>query len=109
VALLYSQVGFLAMPPRIGRARCRVESWAMLLSERVEEESRCLPAKTRRRSEVGRLVRRARRDRSVDIEVVDGIVSGIMFPAMFLTKIWTVSSVSDVVEEREVMLFERVD
>jgi hypothetical protein len=49
----------------------------MLLSESVEVESRCLPAKTRRRSDVGRLVRRARRDRRVDIEVVDGTDSGI--------------------------------
>jgi len=109
VALLYSHIGFLAIPPRIGRARCRVESWAMLLSESVEAESRCLPAKTRRRSEVGRLVRRARRDLRVDMEVVDGIVRGMMFPAMFLTKIWTVSSASEVVEESEEMLFERVD
>jgi hypothetical protein len=28
---------------------------------------------------------------------------------MFLTKIWTVSSASDVVEESEVILFERVE
>lgn len=28
---------------------------------------------------------------------------------MFLTKIWTVSSASEVVEESEQMLFERVD
>lgn len=41
------------------------------------------------------------------MEVVDGMVRGIMFPAMFLTKIWTVSSESDVVEESEVILFER--
>ena len=49
----------------------------MWLSESVEAESRCLPAKTRRRSEVGRLVRRARRDRRVDMEVVDGTERGI--------------------------------
>jgi hypothetical protein len=49
----------------------------MLLSERVVDESRCLPAKTRRRSEVRRLVRRARRDRRVDIDVFEGIVRGM--------------------------------
>lgn len=68
----------------------------------------------------------------MDMEVVDGMVRGItvvalvrgsfgharwwfrdrgylLFPAMFLTKIWTVSSESDVDEESEVMLFERVE
>jgi len=59
----------------------------MLLEERVEEASKCLPAKTSRSEETGRFVLRARSDRSVEIEVVDGTVSGIMFPAMFLTKI----------------------
>jgi len=68
--------------------------------------SRCLPAKTRRRDVSGRLVRRARRERSVEIEVVAGTESGIMLPAIFLTKIWMVSSESEDVEEREVMLLD---
>lgn len=49
----------------------------MWLSESVEAESRCLPAKTKRRSVGEWLVRRARRDRSVDMEVVAGIVRGV--------------------------------
>jgi hypothetical protein len=47
-------------------------------SSRVESASvMCLPAKTRRRSDDGRFVRRARSDFSVDIEVLDGTVIGI--------------------------------
>lgn len=61
----------------MGKARCSVESCAMWLSESVEAESRCLPAKTKRRSVGEWLVRRARRDRSVDMEVVAGIVRGV--------------------------------
>lgn len=45
--------------------------------ERVALGERCLPAKTRRRSDCGMLVRRARRERRVEMEVVVGRVSGI--------------------------------
>jgi len=79
----------------------------MLLEERVDEASKCLPAKTSRSEESGRFVLSARRDRSVEIEVVDGTLSGIMLPAMFLTKIWMVSSLEEVVEDWEVMLLDR--
>jgi hypothetical protein len=55
-----------------------VDSRPIDRSSRVESESvMCLPAKTRRRSDDGRLVRRARRDFSVDIEVLEGTVIGI--------------------------------
>jgi hypothetical protein len=41
-------------------------------------DARCLPACTRRRSEgVDRFVRRARRERRVEMEVVEGMVRGI--------------------------------
>lgn len=44
----------------------------------VSGEERCLPAWTMRRSEgLCRLVRRARRERRVRIEVFEGMVSGI--------------------------------
>ena len=36
-----------------------------------------MPAKTRRRSDCGRFVRRARRERSVEMDVEGGSVSGI--------------------------------
>jgi len=81
----------------------------MAWSWRVVEESRCLPAKMRRRSEEGRFVLKAKRLRRVDMEVVDGTESGIMFPAMFLTNIWMVSSSAEEVEEREEMLLERLE
>lgn len=44
----------------------------------MSDEERCLPAWTMRRSEgVERLVRRARRERRVLIDVFEGIVRGI--------------------------------
>lgn len=47
-------------------------------SSRVLSESvMCLPAKTRRRSEDGRLVRRARRDLRVEMDVLAGSVIGM--------------------------------
>lgn len=82
---------------------------------------RCLPAKTRRRSEDGRLVRSARRDFRVEMEVLAGSVRGmadaklvtakpgrwitsvLLWPAKFLTKIWTVSAASEDVEDKEEM------
>jgi len=48
------------------------------------------------------------REESVLIVVEVGIVSGIMFPAMFFTKIWTVSSSWEEDEESEEMLLERL-
>ena len=66
------------MPPRIGSARCSVASRLMESSERVLSlDVRCLPACTRRMSDDGRFVRRARRDFSVEMDVVIGTVSGI--------------------------------
>lgn len=78
-------------------------------SERVASLERCLPAKTRRRSDCGRFVRRASRERSVEIEVEVGSVRGIMLPAMFLTKIWMVSSEEDDVDDSDEMLLERLE
>jgi hypothetical protein len=113
------------MPPRRGSERCKVEEEVRESEARVALGERCLPAKTRRRSCWGMLVRRARRERRVEIEVVVGRVSGItkdgfvspateaihgtdvngkwrvpiwrssLLPAMFLTKIWIVSVESD--------------
>lgn len=67
------------MPPRNGSAMCSVALGGMPWDCSVEEgEVRCLPAWTRRRSDgVERLVRRARRERRVEIDVVEGIVRGI--------------------------------
>jgi hypothetical protein len=49
----------------------------MLYVDRGSDESeRCLPAKTRRRSDSGAFVRRARRDRRVPTDVDSGIVRG---------------------------------
>ena len=99
-------------------------------SERVASLERCLPAKTRRRSDCGRFVRRASRERSVEIEVEVGSVRGItmrlpvsdccrsdcgggldhsLLPAMFLTKIWMVSSEEDDVDDSDEMLLERLE
>lgn len=66
-------------------------------------DDRCLPAWTMRRSEgVGYEVRSARRERSVDIEVFEGIERGIVLePETVLTKICIVSSLS---EPEELML-----
>jgi hypothetical protein len=68
----------------------------MLLSKSVEAESRCLPAKTRRRSEVGRLVRRARSDRRVDMEVADGMVRGITIVALVRGSLVTLGGGSEI-------------
>jgi hypothetical protein len=65
------------MPPRSGNARCSVDSGRTCASASVAEESRCLPAKTRRRSDCGRFVRSASSDRSVETVVFVGMVSGI--------------------------------
>lgn len=70
-------------------------------------EERCLPAWTRRRSEAGRLWRRARRVDRVDIEVDGGRVRGIVdVPETSLTKICIVSS-SEACELMLEMLLER--
>jgi hypothetical protein len=67
------------MPPRSGSAKWSVLfGWIAYSASVVEDEERCLPAWTRRRSEgVVRLVRRASRERRVLIEVFEGIVRGI--------------------------------
>lgn len=62
-----------------------------------------------RRSEgLCRLVRRARRERRVRIEVFEGMVSGIvLLPDTVLTKICIVSSASELEELMLLMLEER--
>lgn len=90
-------------------------------SSRVESRAvRCLPAKTSRRWDDGRLVRRARRDFRVETDVVAGRVRGmagdrelgmiqpgrglrrhLLSPARFLTKIWSVSAASEDKEETD--------
>ncbi|KAH9879854.1 hypothetical protein J1614_001878 [Plenodomus biglobosus] len=77
------------MPPRRGRAMCSVELEEIAYSERVVEgEERCFPAWTMRRSAgEERLVRRARRDRRVLIEVLEGIVRGIAMET--LVSLWS--------------------
>lgn len=59
-----------------------------------------MPAWTMRRSEgVGYEVRRARRERRVEIEVFEGIERGIvLLPETVLTKICMVSSLSELEE-----------
>lgn len=78
---------------------CNVELEGMPFDERVESgDDRCLPACMRRRSEGRVLVRRARRVRRVEMDVLRGRVRGIVFrPEMSLTKICMVSS-SEVLE-----------
>jgi hypothetical protein len=49
----------------------------MLADASVEVGARCLPAKTRRRFDVGRFVRSSMRDFSVEIVVDGGSESGI--------------------------------
>lgn len=88
---------------------CKVALGGIEYDCRVEEaEERCLPACTRRRSEgEERLVRRARRERRVEMEVEGGMVRGIVdVPDTFLTKICIVSSVSDAAELRLELLDE---
>ena len=102
---------------------CRVALGGMAYSERVvDDEHRCLPAWTMRTSEgVECEVRRARRERRVDIEVLGGRERGIagftgqrrrfrnsewrgtgcnllFVPETVLTKICMVSSLSDMLE-----------
>lgn len=63
--------------------------------ERVEVEERCLPAKTRRRSVVGRFVRRARSDLRVAMEVDGGRVRGItvvLYVSGLVLVVWLVLS-----------------
>lgn len=73
------RIFFGGMPPSSGKAMWSVELGAMPYSRSVVEgEVRCLPAWTRRREDGGeRLVRRARRERSVLMEVFGGSVRGI--------------------------------
>jgi hypothetical protein len=61
----------------MGSARCSVESGRMLAEASVEEGARCLPAKTRRRLDVGRFVRSSIRDFSVEMVVDGGSERGI--------------------------------
>lgn len=69
------------MPPRIGRAMCRVDDGGRMEEMAWESEEdmavRCLPAWTRRMSCVGAEVRRESRCRSVGIVVSEGMVRGI--------------------------------
>ncbi len=120
------RIFFAGMPPRRGRAMCRVALGGMAYSDSVvDDEHRCLPAWTMRTSEgVATEVRSARRDRNVDIEVLGGRVRGIAMwvvsrgvwfrisecrgsgwngnilfvPETVLTKICIVSSLSDMAE-----------
>lgn len=65
------------IPPRIGKAMCSVALEGICSDERVESgDVRCDPACTRRRSDAGRLWRRASRADNVDRVVDDGIVRG---------------------------------
>lgn len=71
------------MPPRIGRAMCRVEDSGTFREARVAVEEdgeeaglRCLPAWKRRMEEVEAEVRRERRWTRVDREVSAGIARG---------------------------------
>lgn len=62
----------------------------------MEGDERCLPACTMRRSAGCMLVRRARSERSVLIDVLAGSVRGIvLLPETVLTKICIVSSASE--------------
>ena len=73
------------MPPRMGRAMCRVVEGGRrvemgvvdAVGAEVESEVRCLPAWRRRMSEAGAEVRRERRCRRVGIVVSEGMVRGI--------------------------------
>jgi hypothetical protein len=87
---------------------CSVELGAIEYSDSVLlGEERCLPACTRRRSEgVERLVRRARRVRSVEMDVFEGMLRGIVeSPETVLMKICMVSSLS----EAEELMLEMLD
>ena len=75
------------IPPRMGKAMCRVEDGGRIeeiggAGKPVEEASvvaevRCLPAWTRRISDVGAEVRKERSWRRVGIVVSEGTVRGI--------------------------------
>lgn len=65
------------MPPRIGRARCKVDSRVMRCDSRVEDGERCFPAYTRRRSCEGREVRMERRVVRLETVRSCGTVIGI--------------------------------
>ena len=74
------------MPPRIGSAMCRVEDGGRRVETGVVDgaavvEVRCLPAWTRRMSDVGAEVRRERSWRRVGIVVSEGTVKGMAFVA----------------------------
>jgi len=73
---------------------CSVAFCGICREERVEVgEVKCVPACTRRRSEAGRLWRRARRAERVERDVEDGIVRGtVVVPETSLMKICMVSS-----------------
>lgn len=76
---------FGGMPPRMGSATCRVEERGriadigvvVLPDAAASVEVRCLPACTRRMSDVGAEVRRERSWRKVGIVVSEGTVRGM--------------------------------
>lgn len=102
-----------AMPPRIGRARCKVAFEGMERDERVGgtgdlDAVRCLPAWTRRRELSGAVVRRDSRCMSVGMGVSEGIWKGIVSPDGSLTKIcWLGESVVVVVDVADEVEIER--
>lgn len=77
------------MPPRRGDARwITLERW-IWYSERVEEDERCLPAKTRRRSVSGKEVRTDRSVVRFAIVRSEGTVMGNAGVVLVLGVVWT--------------------